>query len=82
MEHGRRAAGEANTRFNFEFVVFQTHFSLANQAGRAYVWGKRGAVSSVVEHHLDTVGVTGSIPVSRTISQGGKFDNAEFETLQ
>ena len=25
MEHGRRAAGEANTRFNFEFVVFQTH---------------------------------------------------------
>ena len=26
-----------------------------------------GAVSSVVEHYLDTVGVTGSIPVSRTI---------------
>ena len=25
------------------------------------------AVSSVVEHHLDTVGVTGSKPVSRTI---------------
>ena len=27
-----------------------------------------GAVSSVVEHYLDTVGVTGSNPVSRTIS--------------
>src|SRR6478752_4032380 len=26
-----------------------------------------GAVSSVVEHYLDTVGVTGSNPVSRTI---------------
>lgn len=26
-----------------------------------------GAVSSAVEHHLDTVGVTGSNPVSRTI---------------
>ncbi len=26
------------------------------------------AVSSVVEHYLDTVGVTGSNPVSRTIS--------------
>jgi hypothetical protein len=25
------------------------------------------AVSSVVEHHIDTVGVTGSNPVSRTI---------------
>ena len=25
------------------------------------------AVSSVVEHHIDTVGVTGSKPVSRTI---------------
>jgi hypothetical protein len=25
-----------------------------------------GAVSSVVEHYLDTVGVTGSNPVSRT----------------
>lgn len=29
---------------------------------------ERCAVSSVVEHHLDTVGVTGSKPVSRTIS--------------
>lgn len=29
--------------------------------------GKMGAVSSVVEHHFDTVGVTGSNPVSRTI---------------
>ena len=28
------------------------------------------AVSSVVEHHLDTVGVTGSNPVSRTIFLG------------
>ena len=28
-----------------------------------------GAVSSVVEHYLDTVGVTGSNPVSRTISR-------------
>ncbi len=28
----------------------------------------KGAVSSVVEHYLDTVGVTGSNPVSRTIS--------------
>src|SRR5664279_669604 len=27
------------------------------------------AVSSVVEHYLDTVGVTGSNPVSRTISE-------------
>ncbi len=27
------------------------------------------AVSSVVEHYLDTVGVTGSNPVSRTILQ-------------
>ena len=26
-----------------------------------------GAVSSAVEHHLDTVEVTGSNPVSRTI---------------
>ena len=26
------------------------------------------AVSSVVEHYLDTVGVTGSNPVSRTIA--------------
>ena len=29
--------------------------------------GSGGAVSSVVEHYLDTVGVTGSNPVSRTI---------------
>ena len=29
--------------------------------------GFQGAVSSVVEHYLDTVGVTGSKPVSRTI---------------
>src|SRR6476661_10034570 len=29
-----------------------------------------GAVSSVVEHYLDTVGVTGSNPVSRTIRPG------------
>ena len=28
------------------------------------------AVSSAVEHHLDTVGVTGSNPVSRTIFLG------------
>jgi hypothetical protein len=30
-------------------------------------FGMSGAVSSVVEHYLDTVGVTGSNPVSRTI---------------
>ena len=28
--------------------------------------GNLGAISSAVEHYLDTVGVTGSIPVSRT----------------
>ena len=33
----------------------------------AYVQRMRGAVSSVVEHYLDTVGVTGSSPVPRTI---------------
>ena len=33
--------------------------------------GKR-AVSSVVEHYLDTVGVTGSNPVSRTRFKGGE----------
>ena len=33
---------------------------------RPLVFGS--AVSSVVEHYLDTVGVTGSNPVSRTIS--------------
>ncbi|SRR5258706_4128358 len=32
-------------------------------------FGIDGAVSSVVEHYLDTVGVTGSNPVSRTILQ-------------
>jgi hypothetical protein len=34
----------------------------------------KSAVSSVVEHYLDTVGVTGSNPVSRTIPkrEGGK----------
>ncbi len=45
--------------------------------GCAYVRGKRGAVSSVVEHHLDTVGVTGSSPVSRTTLEGGSFDKEE-----
>jgi hypothetical protein len=29
---------------------------------------RQGAVSSVVEHYLDTVGVTGSNPVPRTIA--------------
>jgi hypothetical protein len=37
-------------------------FSFARSTGRL-----TGAVSSVVEHYLDTVGVTGSNPVSRTI---------------
>ncbi len=32
------------------------------------------AVSSVVEHYLDTVGVTGSNPVSRTILSKSKLD--------
>jgi hypothetical protein len=32
-------------------------------------FGPGSAVSSVVEHFLDTEGVTGSNPVSRTISQ-------------
>ena len=37
--------------------------------GKGTVLGAvRCAVSSVVEHYLDTVGVTGSNPVSRTIS--------------
>ena len=31
------------------------------------MWPFLCAVSSVVEHYLDTVGVTGSNPVSRTI---------------
>src|SRR5882724_12070834 len=35
----------------------------------------RGAVSSVVEHYLDTVGVTGSNPVSRTICN--PFENSD-----
>ncbi len=54
-------------------------FMLASPERCAYVSSKRGAVSSVVEHHLDTVGVTGSIPVSRTIAKGEKFDNAEYD---
>ena len=34
----------------------------------------RGARSSAVEHHLDMVGVTGSIPVARTnLSFGSTF---------
>ena len=36
----------------------------------------RGAVSSVVEHYLDTVGVTGSNPVSRTICN--PFENSDY----
>ena len=35
-----------------------------------------GAVSSVVEHYLDTVGVTGSNPVSRTICN--PFENSDY----
>ena len=32
-----------------------------------FLSGISSAVSSVVEHYLDTVGVTGSNPVSRTV---------------
>ena len=35
--------------------------------GRRRITSTKGAVSSVVEHYLDTVGVTGSNPVSRTV---------------
>jgi hypothetical protein len=46
---------------------FLREYLLAWREGCAYVAAKRGAVSSVVEHYLDTVGVTGSSPVSRTM---------------
>ena len=38
-----------------------------------FVSGHSSAVSSVVEHYLDTVGVTGSNPVSRTILKKPKL---------
>jgi hypothetical protein len=38
----------------------------ASRGAKAADLHKRSAVSSVVEHYLDTVGVTGSNPVSRT----------------
>lgn len=37
-----------------------------NEAAAGISFTGHCAVSSVVEHHLDTVGVTGSNPVSRT----------------
>src|ERR1700752_5217893 len=40
---------------------------LLQSKGLAESFGIDCAVSSVVEHYLDTVGVTGSNPVSRTI---------------
>jgi hypothetical protein len=40
---------------------------LSNAMGCVSVFVRKCAVSSVVEHYLDTVGVTGSNPVSRTI---------------
>ena len=42
-------------------------FWTCNQKWLRIVLSDLGAVSSVVEHYLDTVGVTGSKPVSRTI---------------
>ena len=44
-------------------------FWTCNQKWLRIVLSDLGAVSSVVEHYLDTVGVTGSKPVSRTIPQ-------------
>ena len=42
-----------------------------------------GAVSSVVEHYLDTVGVTGSNPVSRTIFQFvWRFSNCFYSKIR
>jgi hypothetical protein len=52
---------------NGAFLLPATNNGLA-KTGRNYDnknWSC--AVSSVVEHHIDTVGVTGSNPVSRTI---------------
>ena len=42
------------------------------------------AVSSVVEHHIDTVGVTGSNPVSRTIPQLFQHSNGvgQFDIIK
>ena len=42
--------------------------------------GLFGAVSSVVEHYLDMVGVTGSIPVPPTIPQMSGAGPEEMET--
>jgi hypothetical protein len=42
-------------------------FALAKMKGKMDNKKALCAVSSVVEHHIDTVGVTGSNPVSRTI---------------
>jgi hypothetical protein len=45
--------------------------------------GNRGAVSSAVEHYLDTVGVTGSNPVSRTtVSNFLDFNSTGSEELR
>ena len=50
------------------WVAFMNLSRLAKTETRSTMWGCfQCAVSSVVEHYLDTVGVTGSNPVSRTI---------------
>jgi hypothetical protein len=50
------------------YSAARLEFALAKTRGKMENKKPLCAVSSVVEHHIDTVGVTGSNPVSRTIS--------------
>ena len=53
---------------NYHFTEIEDfHRTTLEKAERAGVFGSGGAVSSVVEHYLDTVGVAGSNPAPRTI---------------
>ncbi len=62
------ASAQADERRMKNFVSHPPHLGLPFGPGLGkYVSASLGAVSSVVEHYLDTVGVTGSNPVSRTI---------------
>jgi hypothetical protein len=49
--------------------IFSDTFTMTLNMNQLVSANSECAVSSVVEHYLDTVGVTGSNPVSRTISE-------------
>ena len=53
--------------FGSSMTIFPENRVFARAGGIGVGGGEICAVSSVVEHYLDTVGVTGSNPVSRTI---------------